>query len=737
VHALAATALPALPSPLAAAAPTQGASGAPLFPDVIGELLPQEEPSGSTVSPGAVSSKSDPVQPTLREGNQARRPRARRPEPMTNAGDVQPAQTTPLMKERPQAALAILGYNVQSSPVAAEASIEAALPAEPVAAGAQPATLAFVRPEATASAGPASAVTPAPMADNASPADGAKIDAVSGFASHPADRFAMDIGSPQASESTATTLAPSTSSAGTGDPAVMPSVAPARQIAQGTPAEGSDQAAAATSFPAVPEGTAAAGTELPPELSARIAALAPVEWLSRSSAGSSGPPAAGPTSAPRPVQASGSARTASSRSVDCRPEEKAPAAVSPAPVAAPAEQETMANSGSEDDGNAEGDAPGNTGQDAPAVSLSRPAQLAFAARLVPLSDAPAAQAGKPAAAGPLAAQPPDSSAPAKATPPHSPERGRRSGVPAADTPSETVQSSTESAARPPAAVSEVSVDAERREAGSSAEGASEAVPSPPQAAAAEPATAPRSPAREIRLELAGTERRVEVRLAERAGEVRVAVRTPDGNLAEALRDHLPALSARLEQSGFHADQWRAGEAQTGQRTIELERSGGAAHEGREQPDGQRQSQQNREQPDLSGTAREAGIETRKERISRGLSHPSRRPPLTHRRSCGPNSGDVMTPSVASSAVAATGTTASTTSASTSAASADQNMFLQLLVTQLKNQNPLNPTDGTQFVTELAQFQQLDTSLTMGQDLSAIRQDLDKLVASYGSTSSSS
>ena len=55
-------------------------------------------------------------------------------------------------------------------------------------------------------------------------------------------------------------------------------------------------------------------------------------------------------------------------------------------------------------------------------------------------------------------------------------------------------------------------------------------------------------------------------------------------------------------------------------------------------------------------------------------------------------------------------------------------FLNLLVAQLKNQDPLNPADGTQFVTQLAQFSQLEQSLNMAQDIAAIRQDLDKTTA---------
>jgi hypothetical protein len=81
----------------------------------------------------------------------------------------------------------------------------------------------------------------------------------------------------------------------------------------------------------------------------------------------------------------------------------------------------------------------------------------------------------------------------------------------------------------------------------------------PQRAAvtAPPEPAPRwsAPAREIRLQVTGGEERVDVRLTEHRGEVQVAVRTPDSRLTEALRNDLPALSARLEQNGFRAETW--------------------------------------------------------------------------------------------------------------------------------------------------------------------------------------
>jgi flagellar basal-body rod modification protein FlgD len=69
---------------------------------------------------------------------------------------------------------------------------------------------------------------------------------------------------------------------------------------------------------------------------------------------------------------------------------------------------------------------------------------------------------------------------------------------------------------------------------------------------------------------------------------------------------------------------------------------------------------------------------------------------------------------------------SSSTTSTDTSQVTKNMFLQLLVAQIKNQDPLNPSDGVQFLTQLAQFQQLEQSMNMGQDLSAIRSDLDGL-----------
>lgn len=47
-------------------------------------------------------------------------------------------------------------------------------------------------------------------------------------------------------------------------------------------------------------------------------------------------------------------------------------------------------------------------------------------------------------------------------------------------------------------------------------------------------------------------------------------------------------------------------------------------------------------------------------------------------------------------------------------------FLQLLVAQIKNQNPLNPQDGAQFLSQLSQFTEMEQMLGMRDDLKAIR-----------------
>jgi flagellar basal-body rod modification protein FlgD len=67
------------------------------------------------------------------------------------------------------------------------------------------------------------------------------------------------------------------------------------------------------------------------------------------------------------------------------------------------------------------------------------------------------------------------------------------------------------------------------------------------------------------------------------------------------------------------------------------------------------------------------------------------------------------------------TASSHSTSSAAGSSSERDMFMTLLVAQLKNQDPLAPQDGAQFVAQLAQFNSLD-------QLVGIRQSMDQLVA---------
>ena len=57
--------------------------------------------------------------------------------------------------------------------------------------------------------------------------------------------------------------------------------------------------------------------------------------------------------------------------------------------------------------------------------------------------------------------------------------------------------------------------------------------------------------------------------------------------------------------------------------------------------------------------------------------------------------------------------------------ADKDTFLQLLVAQIRNQDPLNPSDGLQFVSQLSQFSELEQVMEIRQEIQGLRQDLTK------------
>ena len=55
--------------------------------------------------------------------------------------------------------------------------------------------------------------------------------------------------------------------------------------------------------------------------------------------------------------------------------------------------------------------------------------------------------------------------------------------------------------------------------------------------------------------------------------------------------------------------------------------------------------------------------------------------------------------------------------------ANQETFLKLLVAQIRNQDPLNPADSIEFLTQLAQFSQLEQMLGIREEIKGLREDL--------------
>ena len=96
-----------------------------------------------------------------------------------------------------------------------------------------------------------------------------------------------------------------------------------------------------------------------------------------------------------------------------------------------------------------------------------------------------------------------------------------------------------------------------------------------------------------------------------------------------------------------------------------------------------------------------------------------------------------TPTASSSA--ATGSSSDTSSADASSTDqlTNESTFLQLLVSQIQNQDPLNPTDSIQFVGQLVSFSQLEQLLSINQGVQSLVTDATPSTSSSNPTTSGS
>jgi flagellar basal-body rod modification protein FlgD len=80
--------------------------------------------------------------------------------------------------------------------------------------------------------------------------------------------------------------------------------------------------------------------------------------------------------------------------------------------------------------------------------------------------------------------------------------------------------------------------------------------------------------------------------------------------------------------------------------------------------------------------------------------------------------------IASTTSAATTTATSSSSGTLALGTTD---FLQLLMTQLTNQNPLDPTDPTEFTSQLATYSGLEQQINMNTTLSTMSDNMSSLL----------
>ena len=85
---------------------------------------------------------------------------------------------------------------------------------------------------------------------------------------------------------------------------------------------------------------------------------------------------------------------------------------------------------------------------------------------------------------------------------------------------------------------------------------------------------------------------------------------------------------------------------------------------------------------------------------------------------------MTTPITSNDPTQSAGSTSGSSSSNSLGQFTSENTFLQLLVAQIQNQDPMNPTDSIQFVGQLVSFSQLEQLLSINQNMQTLVQDVN-------------
>jgi len=91
----------------------------------------------------------------------------------------------------------------------------------------------------------------------------------------------------------------------------------------------------------------------------------------------------------------------------------------------------------------------------------------------------------------------------------------------------------------------------------------------------------------------------------------------------------------------------------------------------------------------------------------------------------------MAQSIAGLGFKAADTTSSSPPSTASNTEVSKDLFLQLMVAQLRNQNPLSPVDGTSFLEQLSQISSVEQMVEMRKELQSIHELLAAALQTAG------